>query len=285
MLKSLNSFYPKIKFTVEVDPTKFLDTRIEKTDGEIKTYVFRKPASLPTHWSSKVPKRYKRNAINGELNRASKISSDFNSEKRIITKKYENAGYPPNFIKSVMRQFDEKQQEKIEMNELIIPPYFFPEQQLPRVLIEVPYCVKNESMANHFLRKLQIFTQSKYDFLIVWKTRKVIQLFPLKDKNPYPSLKIYHGECNQCNAVYIGETHRNVKTRWMEHENPDKDSEPSRHIKRNINHTFKWKILCNAPKKLRERQNLEASFISLFKPSLNEQVDFKKLTLFRNGVT
>ena len=71
----------------------------------------------------------------------------------------------------------------------------------------------------------------------------------------------------------------------MEHENPTKKSEPSQHIKRNIHHTFTWKILCNAPTKLRERKNLEASFISLMKPSLNDQVEFKVLTLFRNGVT
>ena len=30
-------------------------------------------------------------------------------------------------------------------------------------------------------------------------------------------------------------------------------------------------------------KNLEASFIGLSKPSLNEQIDSKKLLLFRNG--
>ena len=206
-----------------MDPSKFLGTKIDKNNGEIKTCVFRKPASLPAHWSSKVPKRYKRNAINGELSRASKISSDLESEKRIITTKYINAGYPPNFIKSVIRQFDEKQQKIPEMEELIIPHYFFPDEELPRVMIEIPYCLKNELVANHFLKKLKMFTQSRYEFLVIWKTRKVLQLFPLKDKNPYSACKIYHGECNQCNVTYIGETHRNVKTRWMEYENPTKN--------------------------------------------------------------
>ena len=33
------------------------------------------------------------------------------------------------------------------------------------------------------------------------------------------------------------------------------------------------------------RKNLEASFITLSRPSSNEQIDAKKLLLFRNGVT
>ena len=35
----------------------------------------------------------------------------------------------------------------------------------------------------------------------------------------------------------------------------------------------------------RVRKNLEASFISLSRPSLNEEIDSKKLLLFRNRVT
>ena len=40
-----------------------------------------------------------------------------------------------------------------------------------------------------------------------------------------------------------------------------------------------------APINDRARKNLEASFIALSRPSLNEQIDAKKLLLFRNGVT
>ena len=40
-----------------------------------------------------------------------------------------------------------------------------------------------------------------------------------------------------------------------------------------------------APFNDRVRKNLEVSFIALSRPSLNEQIDPKKLLLFRNGVT
>ena len=53
---------------------------------------------------------------------------------------------------------------------------------------------------------------------------KFRQLVPLKKKNPYPSCKIFEGVCS-CKENYIGETKRNVMTRWNDHENQIKDSE------------------------------------------------------------
>ena len=41
----------------------------------------------------------------------------------------------------------------------------------------------------------------------------------------------------------------------------------------------------SAPMNNHKRKNLEASFIAVKHPALNEQKDSKKLTLFRNGVT
>ena len=43
--------------------------------------------------------------------------------------------------------------------------------------------------------------------------------------------------------------------------------------------------LSNAPKNAKTRKNLEALYIALLKPDLNEQKDFERLVLFRNGVT
>ena len=62
-------------------------------------------------------------------------------------------------------------------------------------------------------------------------------------------------------------------------------SEPSKHLRSNINHYFTWAVISNAPKNAKTRKNLEASYIALWKPDLNEQKDFERLVLFRNGVT
>ena len=109
-------------------------------------------------------------------------------------------------------------------------------------------------------------------------------MFPLKDKKNYISCVVYKGDCS-CGSCYISETKRVAEVRWNEHNNPPKSSEPSKHLRRNINHYFTWVVISNAPRNAKTRKNLETSYISLWKPNLNEQKDFERLVLFRNGVT
>ena len=44
-------------------------------------------------------------------------------------------------------------------------------------------------------------------------------------------------------------------------------------------------VIPNAPKNGKTSKNLEASYIAPWKHDLNEQKDFERLVLFRNGVT
>ena len=94
---------------------------------------------------------------------------------------------------------------------------------------------------------------------------------------------IYKGTCS-CGEEYIGETKRNVETRWKEH-TVSNASEPVKHIKLHPEHKFNWEVLCKAPLYWNKRRILEAFFINRFKPSINDQKDIKFLNLFRNGVT
>ena len=246
--------------------------------------MHKKPTKLPVHWSSRIPKRYKRNAINGELHRAKRISSNFNKEVSYIKEKYLEAQFPERFIDSVIRQFKSKFQDKFnDEDDVIIPPNLFDEPKRS-IFIEIPYCETNETFSKRFLNKFHNFTENKFNVTIKWKTKKVRNLFNLKDRNPYPACTIYKGTCT-CGLTYIGETIRNAAVRWSEHNNPLKDSEPAKHISNYPDHAFNWKVLMNAPTNNRIRKNLEASIIATNYPKLNEQVLSKKLLLFRNGVT
>ena len=100
---------------------------------------------------------------------------------------------------------------------------------------------------------MKVFTKENYDFRIVWKTKKVRQLFSLKKKNLYSSCNIYEGVCS-CKENYIGETKRNIITRWNEHENPNKDSKPVKHLFQLPDHAFQWKVLMSAPMNNRKRK-------------------------------
>ena len=75
LLRKLNSNHPNMKYKVEVKPEFFLDTKIGNSNDVMTTEAKRNERKLPVHLSSKVPKRYKRNAIISDLNRATRIAS------------------------------------------------------------------------------------------------------------------------------------------------------------------------------------------------------------------
>ena len=109
-------------------------------------------------------------------------------------------------------------------------------------------------------------------------------MFPLKEKNNYELGVICKGDCS-CGSHYIGETKFNAEIRWNKHNNPTKSSEPSRHLRSTMNHYFTWDVISNAPKNAKTRKNLDASYIAVWKPDLNEQKDFERLVLFNDRVT
>ena len=80
LFDALNSYHPNIKFTLEQNQKRFLDTHLIKEISGIKTQVFLKKSMYPVHCSSTVSFRYEKNAINGDLHRAKNISSNFQSE-------------------------------------------------------------------------------------------------------------------------------------------------------------------------------------------------------------
>ena len=111
------------------------------------------------------------------------------------------------FVNSVINDFESKEYDPM------IPNYLFNDfESKPIVLLDIPFCNENEIVSKQLLKKLKVFTKEKYDFRIAWKIKKARQLFPSKEKNPYPSCKIYEGVCSY-KENYIGETKRNIITR------------------------------------------------------------------------
>ena len=106
LFENLNNHHPNIKYTIEIMPQKFLETKIIYEDNQIKTNVHRNERKLPVHWTSKIPKRYKRNAINADLNKAVRITSTFTEEIPTVKRKFLNADYSPTFVNSAIRQFN-----------------------------------------------------------------------------------------------------------------------------------------------------------------------------------
>ena len=74
---------------------------------------------LPFHWTSNVPKHYKNNVIIGDLYRVKNLSSNFESEVRMIRDKYIKAGYAFGFIHSIINSFNEKKKGSFNTNKFI----------------------------------------------------------------------------------------------------------------------------------------------------------------------
>ena len=68
--------------------------------------VHRKAKKLPIqHWSSKTAKRYKRNAIFVDLQRAKRVSTNFEAEVSYIINKFRKDGYLLRFIYNIVNDF------------------------------------------------------------------------------------------------------------------------------------------------------------------------------------
>ena len=78
---------------------------------------------------------------------------------------------------------------------------------------------------------------------------------------------------------------RNVVLRWAEHEDPNKQWEPAKHLRYFRDHQFEWKVLTSPPEYRKKRKILEAFLIKSINPSLNVQLHKHLLFLFRNCVT
>ena len=123
LYNALNLYDQNIKLTLELDPIKFLDTEIIRSNGKITTHVYNKTKKLPVHWTSKIPVRYKRNAIISELQRAKKIASNSDIEIKRIVNKYTAVGFPNTFVRSIINSFDSGK------DNLIIPKWLFEESK------------------------------------------------------------------------------------------------------------------------------------------------------------
>ena len=107
-----------------------------------------------------------------KLNRSRKISSNFYQEKNQIRSKFSSSGYLMRSVNSAINDFGSKEHDPMTPNYL-----FNDSESTPIVLIDIPFCNENEKVSKQLLKKLKVFTTEKYDFRILWKTKKVRQLF------------------------------------------------------------------------------------------------------------
>ena len=160
-----------------------------------------------------------------------------------------------------------------EEEQLIIPEWLF--DQRMKVLFKL-YCPINEGDVKPFIDKIESFTNGKLNF-VLWSTRNIKSLFPLKDRVKHLCYVIYKGECS-CGRRYIGETIRNMRAQQV-NQDVAKDLADSK------SRMFMWKVLASAPLHFHIRKILEAFFITKLKLDLNDRIEHHGLSLFQHGFT
>ena len=129
----------------------------------------------------------------------------------------------------------------------------------------------NQTNSIYFLKKFHEFINDAFRVVITLRNRNIWYLFRLKDKSDYESCYINKGDCS-CGTRYIVETRRNAEVKWNWHIIQVKIQ----------NH---WNTFKTISTTVQDHGILQASFISPWKPDLNKQSDFKRLVLYKNGVT
>ena len=153
-----------------------MDTKLTNINGIYKFKVYQKNTKLPSRWTSKTPKRYQQNTVNGDLYLSKRISSNFDEEIPLIKENFIKADYPLCFINSVVNEF---QKGKEWGDKSFIIQTSLLEIAKPVIFVEIHYCELNEIKSKNVLKKFHKLTNNSFRMEITWKTRNMRSFFPL----------------------------------------------------------------------------------------------------------
>ena len=212
-LDLLNSRHSTIKFTVEKESDgklPFLDLIINRKENDTLKYeIYRKPTSTDRYITSDSNHHgaQKQAAFHSMVHRLFSIpmeSENFVTERNRIHEAAELNGYDKTFVDKILRKHERK---KHRQNCTTLQP-----EKEEKRWISLPFYPK---LTNSIQSVLQ-----KHGFHAAYKSNNNLKdlLVNLKDKVP-PEEKsgIYKIPCENCPAVYIGQTRRKLKARLREH--------------------------------------------------------------------
>lgn len=280
----INSIDPDIKFTSEPENNgtlPFLDTLTHrKEDGSLKVSIYRKPTHTDQYlnFESNHPLEHKLGVVKTLHHRADCVVTDqcdLISEREHINTALKACGYPDWSIqKALSKTRNNKSSDKSSVN------------NRRRGFVTIPYISGLTEPLRRVLKNYGISSCVKPTNTL----RQLLCSPKDKSKKELVTGPIYHIKCegNNCDAVYIGESERTLKTRFQEHKRPSNtNSEVCKHIHQDCpSHTVSLdstKLLDKEPKWF-ERGVKEAIYIRAHKPSLNRDGGRHQLPHIWDGV-
>jgi len=279
----INNQHDSIKFTFDGESDNclsFLDVNICRENNHFSTSVYRKPtfSGLGTNFFSNIYNQYKSSSLNTLINRAYRLSSNFNifhQELDFLRHYFCTNNYPTKLFNRLVKQYLNR---LYQSNNTIVT---VPKRTL---YLELPYIGnqtgKLKQDLNLIMSKFFPHIQVRYYFR---NNFKIGSFFRKYDTLPMPlrTSVVYKYTCDCCQQFYIGSTSLQMFRRYSSHQgvsfrtgrhlsNPENSS--IRDHSEQSNHPFKiqnFSILDNV-QPLIQLRTLESLYIYKCKPQLND---------------
>lgn len=208
----LNSFHDRIQFTMELEDNNklnFLDIQISKLPEKLDYNIFRKPTCTDTiiPSTSNQSMQIKLSVFHSMIHRLLNFplnENNYNKEVNIIKQIAINNGYKGSLIDRLIKNKEKKMLMRNfynNTNSSIKPNFKF-----------INYCGRTSIKVCNNLNKLGVNTISV--------NKRNIGKMLVNNKEKTDKLQktgVYKLSCKDCDAIYIGQTGRNIKKRIDEH--------------------------------------------------------------------
>ena len=209
--KHINTLDPDIKFTIEPEiggKIPFLDTEIVlNDDASLTKRLYRKSTHTDQYlnWYSNHPLEHKRSVVRTLIQRANTIPSNEQGKKAETT--HVKRALAANEYKSWIFKMPEKDKREIQ------PPSTTPRNKVTPVAL--PYI---HGLSENLRRIFKNHNIPSYHKPVNTIRNQLVRPW---DTTPIQSqcVVVYHIQCPECQLDYIGETGRNMGTRFKEHTN------------------------------------------------------------------
>lgn len=214
LLNVLNSRSPSIKFTIEKEKDgklPFLDVMLNRSQSELNFSVYRKPTNVPRYIpnDSFCPTSQKHAAFNSMTHRLCNLplnANNYMTEYNYIKQAAVLNGYDANIIDRMIQRHANMKRRRNATS--------LTSQTQTQTKRRV--CVQFAPVITNQLKR--VFDRQNMT-LVFSSTNKLKQkLGSTKDKTRKEEKSgIYKIECSDCELVYVGQTRRNITTRFKEH--------------------------------------------------------------------
>ena len=211
ILSQINSINTHIQFTAEKEVNNsisFLDMKIKKLDdGSLNFGIYRKPTHTDKYlnFNSYNPLQHKNSVIRTLLHRAETLCDDSNKQQELnhVRKVLKNNEYPQKSIDKISRKLRQNRGNNSSNTPSTVSSF-----------VSIPYIAGTSERISRILKR--------YDVNVAHQPARKLknEICHLKDRRSVNERAgvVYKLNCRDCNAVYVGETGRQVEDRMAEHQ-------------------------------------------------------------------